>query len=535
MHTGQRTLVWLLLALLSAFVDVSPGRAQTRSDNKTLTRAAQGKPKPPVGAKRDSVLKSYSINDLLEYKDFYEGQRLRVESERVRLREKGIRDMEAFVENSPDSRILDKVIMRLAELYYENALEQYTKEQELYTAQLEQFDKGQLPEAPQEPGKDYGHALALYQRILDEYPQSALRDDAQYNIAFLTEDLGAREEAVRLYEKFAEDYDGSRYLPDALFRIAEYYFNPPVNDLQRAIPIYHRVMKYEDSPKYVEALYRLGWSHYKQNNYAEAISYFTLVADDLQRAQKLDPHNRITNPGLASESIEYIGISFLEYKGVNGAADYIAALGGRDYGVDILRQIGDIYMNVKEEYNEAIHAYRLLLRLYPYTPEAPVVRAKIAEAYRALEDEEMAYNNRDSLFSSYRAGTPWWEKNTKEEVRAKGRTLAERALRENVNLLLKRADELADVGLYAQAVLDSRKYLAAFPKDTTAAQIHWNLALTLDTKLRAMNEAFDEYISISNLYWNSRFQKLAAENAIALSQEMVAVDSMQRPSTKPLT
>ncbi|MGH7491608.1 MAG: tetratricopeptide repeat protein [bacterium] len=538
----QRTLTLLSLALLPAFFGISTGLGQSRSENKPgATRAANpksgevGKEKLPQGAKRDSVLKSYSINDLLEYKDFFEGQRLHLEGERVRLREKGIRDMEAFVENSPDSRILDKVIMRLAELYYESALEQYTTSQEQYSVQLEQFEKGALAEQPKEPHKDYSQALSLYRRILDEYPQSALRDDAQYNISYLTEDLGSRDQAVRLYEKFVEEYPDSRYLPDALFRIAEFYFNPPVNDLQRAIPIYQRVMKYEDNPKYVEALYRLGWSYYKLNNYPEAISYFTLVADDLQRARQLDPHNKMTNPGLASESIEYIGISFLEFKGVDGAADFIAALGGRDYGVDILRQIGDIYMNVKEEYDNAIHSYRLLLRLYPYTPEAPVVRAKIAEAYRALEEEEMAYANRDSLFLSYREGTPWWEKNPKDDVRSKGRSLAERALRENINLLLKRADELADTGLYAQAVQDGRKYLTAFPKDTTAAQIHWNLALTLDTKLLSRNEAFGEYINISNLYWNSRFQKLSAENAIALAQEMVTVDSIQRPAMLPLT
>jgi TolA-binding protein len=538
----QRTLILLSLALVPAFFDFSASMAQSRNEGKPPAARANspkaregGKAKLPAGAKRDSVLKGYSINDLLDYKDFFEGQRLRLDGERVRLREKGIHDMESFIANSPDSRILDKVIMRLAELYYESALELYTTSQEQYTAQLEQFEKGAPIEKPKEPSKEYSRALAMYRRILDEYPKSALRDDAQYNISFLTEDLGMREEAVRLYEKFVTDHPDSRYLPDALFRIAEYYFNPPVNDLQRAIPIYQRVMKYEDSPKYVEALYRLGWSYYKLNNYPEAISYFTLVADDLHRAKQLDPHNKMTNPGLASESIEYIGISFLEYKGVNGAADFIAALGGRDYGVDILRQIGDIYMNVKEEYDNAIHSYRLLLRLYPYAAEAPVVRAKIAEAYRALEDEEMAYSSRDSLFLSYREGTPWWEKNPKEEVRAKGRNLAERALRENVNLLLKRADELSDASLYAQAVHDSRKYLVAFPKDTTAALIHWNLALTLDTKLRSMNEAFGEYINISNLYWNSRFQKLAAENAIAMSQEMVTVDSIPRPAMLPLT
>jgi len=486
------------------------------------------------GMQGDSLLKSYTIRELLEYKDYYERERIRIEDERVRLREKGIKDMESFLQNHPESQILDKVIVRLAELYYEQSLEEYASSQETYATQLEQYDAGLVSEVPAEPQKDFHRTLELYHRIIEEHPESSLLDDAVYNVAFLTEDLGHRDEAVALYEDFVKKFPDSRYIPDALFRIGEHYFNPPVNDLESAIEIYQKVLAYTDSPKYDEALYRLGWAYYKLSEYPQAIAYFTLLADDLNRARKLDPENVVTNPSLAEESIEYIGISFLDFIGATGASDYIAQLGGRPYGIDILRQIGDIYMSVKEEYDNAIHAYRLLLRMYPKAPEAPVARAKIAEAYRFLEDEQMAYLQRDTLFMEYREGSDWWKHNEKEEVRTQGLSLAERALRENINLLLKRADEYSDAGLYAQAVQDSRKYLEAFPKDTMAAMIHWNLALTLDAKLQQANEAFDAYIEISNRYWNSRFQKMAAENAIALAQDMGSADGDTRPEIMPL-
>ncbi|MCL4707990.1 tetratricopeptide repeat protein [bacterium] len=482
----------------------------------------------------DSTLRSYTIDELLEYKDFYERQRLRTERERVLLREKGIRDMETFLNSHPKSKVKDKVILRLAELYYEKSLESYAVAQEHYSRQLAKLDSGLVTETPVEPKKDFTPSLTLYRRILDEHTDSPLRDDAAYNIAFLTEDLGPREQAVKLYQDFIQTYRDSRYIPDALFRVAEYYFNPPKSSLDSAIAIYQQVLKYGDSPKYDEALYRLGWAHYKFNNYPQAISYFTLLADDLHRAKKHDPKNQITNPGLLEESIEYIGISFLDYEGPDKAAQYLTDLGGREYGIDILMRIGDIYMTVKEEHENAIRAFRLLLRMYPNAPKAPTVRAKIAEAYRALDDEQMAYMQRDSLFMDYREGTSWWTNNTSEDIRKEGKSLAERALRENVNLLLKRADEYNDNNLYAQAVNDSRKYLVAFPKDTMAALIHWNLALTLDAKLKQPPEAFKEYIEISNRYWNSRFQKLAAENAVALSQEMASADTMRRPQVLPL-
>jgi len=489
-------------------------------------------------AGRDTVLRAYSINDLLEYKDFYERERFRLESERVFLRDKGIRDMETFLTSHPKSKILDKVVIRLAELHYEKELEAHNHEQERYSANLEAHAKGLLADAPIEPKKDFTRPLELYQRLIEGFPQSKLVDDASYNKAFLLEDLAQRDSAVALYEKFVQDFPSSRYVPDALFRVAEYYFNPPVTQLGRAVEIYQKILQYNESPKYDEALYRLGWCYYKMSDYAQAISYFTLLADDVKRSQALDPKNKITNPSLAEESIEYIGIAFLDYKGAAAAAEYLNSVGGRKYGIDILRKIGDVYANVKEEHDKAIQAYRLLLKMYANAPEAPVVRAKIAEAYRALDEEQLAYIQRDSLFVEYREGSTWWSQNTDEDLRKKTHQLVERGLRENVNLLLKRADENNDASLYAQAVNDSRKYLSAFSKDSAASQIHWNMALTLDAKLRQSDAAYNEYISCSNSYWNSRFRKMAAENAVALAQEMAgdstALVAAQRPAVMPL-
>ena len=485
-------------------------------------------------AGRDTVLRAYSISDLLEYKDFYERERFRLEHERLALREKGIRDMEMFLTNHPKSKILDRVIIRLAELHYEKALESYNREQELYSSNLEAYAKGVLTAPPAEPKMDFTRSLELYQRLIAGFPQSKLLDDASYNKAFLLEDLAQRDSAVVLYEKFVQDFPNSRYVPDALFRVAEYYFNPPVSRLERAIGIYQKILQYNDSPKYDEALYRLGWSYYKMNDYVQAISYFTLLADDVKRSQRLDPKNKITNPSLAEESIEYIGIAFLDYKGATAAAEYLNGVGGRQYGIDVLRKIGDVYMNIKEEHDKAIQAYRLLLKMYPLAPEAPLARARIAECFRALDEEQTAYIQRDSLFVEYRDGSAWWNHNTDEDLRVKTHQLVERGLRENVNLLLKRADENNDAGLYAQAVKDSRKYLRAFARDSAASQIHWNMALTLDAKLRQPDSAFVEYIDCSNLYWNSRFRKMAAENAVALAQEMAGVDTTQRPTVMPL-
>ena len=474
-----------------------------------------------VDALGDSLVRSYSVDELINYKKYYEEERSRLEQERSAFRAKGIQDLEAFVRSHPESNVLDKVIFRLAELNFEAAQNDYLIAQEEYGNQLEQYDAGQLSTVPTEPKKDYSRSVNLYQSIIDDFPQSALQDDAYYNIGFLNEDLGNKDEAVLFYEKFLEEFEDSEYVPDVLMRYAEYYFNPPVNQIERAIEIYKQVLNFEHDPKYDEALYRLGWSYYKLNDFPNAISYFTYLADDIEHSAKYDPENRVTNPSLKEESIEYIGISFLDYNGVEGAERYLKEIGGRTYGIKILKTIGDAYMDVKEEYESAIDAYEALLKLYPFSAEAPVVQAKIAEAYRFLENDEQTYLMRKKLFSLYNENSEWWEKVTDEDARRKAAQFCEHAMRSNVNMLLDLANEDNNLNLYEQAVNDTREYLAIFPEDTNAVKMHWNVALTLDSKLNRSADAFAEFIAISNIYWDSPYQKEAARNAIAISQDFI--------------
>lgn len=478
--------------------------------------------------KVDSLLDTYSIEDILKYREYYQKQIEDVRNEKIELRKKGILDAEKFLENNPESKVLDKVMMRLAELYYEESEDQFIQEMQLYDQKLDELENAELDSNLVEPVKNFDKSLALYERIIDEYQYSELVDDAMYNKAFIMEETGNVQDALKIYNEIISEFPESRYVPESLMRIAEYHFNPPKNDIDTAINYYKEILEYKDSPKYDEALYRLGWSYYRKSEYPEAVSYFTLLADDVHRAGEIDPEQKFTNPVLRDESIEYIGISFLDYGGVDRAVDYLNSIGGRPYGVDILRKIGDVYMNEKEMYDKAIHAYQTLLKMYPDDEQAPSTQEKIVMCHRHRNDDMMAYIARDKLFNQYKPGSPWWQKHDEEKLRDEVYAITERSLRDNINLLFQRAEEANDSDLYLQAVNDSRKYLKAFPSDSSAPQIHWNMALTMDTKLQQVDRAFEEYMKISDLYWNSKYQKYSAENAIALAKDAVEQDTSRK-------
>lgn len=474
----------------------------------------------------DSVLSKYTLDELIEFQKYYDEQTSRILQETDQLRERGIRDMEAFIKGHPNSPILDKILIRLAHMYYQQAVQDFGQANEIYSQKLSLYEEGKIPEPPEEPVKDYSRALALYDRILDEFPESSLVDDAMYNKGFLLEDMGQTQEAFQVFHDLIARFPDSRYSPIAYMRMGEYYFNPPVNDIEKAIEYYKKVLQYKESSKYDAALYKLGWAYYRLSDYPSAISYFTILADDIDRARELDPQKKYHFPAVRDEAVEYIGISFIDYGGPERAAEYFTEIGGRDYGFEVLKKIGDSYMEVKEEYENAIKTYQLLLAMYPDSPAAPEIQAKIAEGYRQLEDERMAYVRRAELFRKYRADSEWWEQVDDPTAKETAQALAEKALRENITLLLRRAEETNDENLYYQAVNDSRDYLKSFPDDSNAVLIHWNMALTLDTKLHLRDEAYEEYLRISNLYWGTRFQKQAAENAIAIADEALRLDSL---------
>lgn len=512
MIKGEKYILWTILMVLLVLAVSGPSFSQVKKNV----------PVEPLPVINDSLLETFSIEELTAYRNRYLFEIERLEQEREEIRLKGIRDGELFVKNHAESKVMDKVMMRLGDLLYEMARDRFDLRMQQYDRDVALYDRGELLEQPVEPRRDYSEALSSYEFVIRKMPLSELVDDAMYNKGFLMEELGEFDLARAVFDSIIVTFPNSRFVPDAYMRIAEYYFGPIGNDIQKSIAFYEKILDYQESPRFDEALYRLGWCYYRLNEYPRAISYFTLLADDISKSQKYDPKKKYTNPTLAAESVEYIGISFLEYGGVSGATEYLNNIGDRQYGFDILKRIGDAYMREKEEYVAAIEAYEALLKMYPMAADAPKIQNNIVLCYRRLTDDKMAYMSRERLFSRFKKSSEWWEANPDKKVREAAQVFTESALRDNISLLLQMAESLKDKDFYNTAVKDSRKYLDAFPESEHSPLIHWNLALTLDTKLGLQDSAYQEYLNMSSKYWGTQYQKYAAENAIALAKDAAA-------------
>lgn len=474
----------------------------------------------------DSTFSMLTLPELQNYRVYYVEEMASLQKEKRYLIQRGIEDGERLLSMNPDPEMVDEVIVRLADLYYFRDKDLFFDRMDAYDAQLE---AGAAQAA--EPRLDCSQSLSMYQRIIDEFPASDLVDDATYNKAFLYEEMGEHQRANQIYHYLTEAYPKSPFVPEANMRLGEFFFNPPRNDLNQSIAFYKKVTQYPSSARYNEALYKLGWAYYRLSQYAEAISYFTTLVEDIALTDKYAAETAGRGADLRDEAIEYMAISFHDYGGAHKALEYLSGIGHPQWGSDVLKVLGDVYFDQKEEYANAIFAYEALLTYAPDHPRGPEVQKRVVDCRIALDQDDQAILAREKLYRTYRKDGTWWKAVNDDQVHYRAYRLAEQALRENIQALTVKAEGSSNTALYAEVVGWAGQYLERFPEDRYAYMMRWNRALILDTKLHRFKDALEEYLTISLVYNTSEFQKFAREKGLATVQDaaenaIVVADSL---------
>ncbi len=507
----------------------------------------------------DTVLQKYNIEELLKIKDYLENYRQNLIQEQTLEQQKGIEVSKEFLEKTrTDIENQDQILIRIAEYYIEEAsnyydteVDAYNQEYDKYEKELQDYQAGKLkvePVAPKFPRRNYQRAIAIYDIILTNFPESDLADDALYNKAYLLGEMGEEEASQDIYRELVDKYPESNYIPEAFMRLAEFYFQPrlgqgreeTIRNLNKAAQLYKNVLKFKDSPRYPDALYKLGWTYYRlaganPNYYNDAILYFTLVVQDIEKFKNLDPEGKYIRANIKPEALQYIAACFVDTSyapnGVKKARNYIENLGKPQFGVDILSNMGDLYARIVQ-YQNGIDAYNTLLAEYPNYAYAPLIQKKIADVY--LEDQKIstAYEAREVLFEKYNPRTEWYSQIELSDlpnrilVLDQATNYTEEALRSNLVYQLNKARELDEAGgdslqAYEEFSSLAKLYLETYPTHENAYEINWSLAFVLDTKLNRYDEAFEGYIRVSNDYLENVHRKDAANNAIAVAQTLV--------------
>ena len=321
-------------------------------------------------------------------------------------------------------------------------------------------------------------AIALYDQILASYPDYPYNDQVLYQKSRAFDELGRVDEAIAVMERLVARYPHSRRIDEVQFRRAEYFFTR--KRFLEAEEAYLAVTRMGESSEYYElALYKLGWTFYKQEMHEEALDQYVALLDyKVSTGYDFDQSENEADERRIADTYRVISLSFSILGGPETVAEYFAAKGSRSYEDSIYSHLGEFYLE-KLRYQDAARSYLAFVDLYPLHRVSPHFGMRVVEIYEAGGFPKLVLDSKKDFAARYGLQSEYWrhfDVNDAPEVRSYLKINLEDLA--NHYHALYQQPELAEEksASFAEALHWYRSYLASFPEDPETPAIHYQLA-----------------------------------------------------------
>lgn len=321
-------------------------------------------------------------------------------------------------------------------------------------------------------------AIALYRKLLKEYPFYPRNDQVLYQMSRAYEELGRIEEAMEVMARLVSGYPESRYIDEVQFRRAENLFSHrqylDAEDAYTSI-----VTTGVGSEFYQLALYKLGWTYYKQELYEDALDKFVALLDykvgigyDFEQSDDPLERKRI------DDTFRVISLSFSYLGGSEATADYFTDNGERDFENIVYENLANYYFE-KRRYSDAVSTYDKFIELNPFHRNAPHFALNIIDINTAGGFPSLVIEAKKSFARDYGVASEYWQYFEQEErpqvmtgLKANLTDLANHyhALYQNPKLKKEQGQN------FSEAVSWYREFLTSFPAEPDSPGINYQLA-----------------------------------------------------------
>lgn len=314
-------------------------------------------------------------------------------------REKAREAYQSILELPNDTPVQEEAMRKLADLSVEDttglSIENSPDEPGKESPQADQV------EAPLAAGLDAQTAIKLYEGLLKNHPHPTQDENILYQLAKAYEQNGDYAKTLEKLTEFALRYPKAAYLDEIYFRKGEILFT--IKAYPEAEKSYEKILALKKSNFYEIALYKYGWSLYKQEKYINALDAFFIILD-----KKISPKNMFPDDFHASRSqqefikdtLHVVSLCFYHMNGAESIAGYLAKKGARPYDFLVYKQLGDLNLN-KEQISKAVDTYRAFIKSTPGYPQTLLLQAKIIDAYKAPEFSSLRIQEKEAFIKIY--------------------------------------------------------------------------------------------------------------------------------------
>src|ERR1041385_5783892 len=342
-------------------------------------------------------------------------------------------------------------------------------------------DSGATP--PEVPGADAApkgplEAIALYKKLLAEYPQYKDSDQVLYQMARAYDELGRTEEAMETMERAIKANPNSVHFDEVQFRRGEYFFTRrKFRDAENA---YSAITNLGAHSSYYElALYKLGWTFYKQDLYEEAVqNYMALLDYKVSTGYNFDEKHEKEDERRVADTFRAVSLSFMNLGGPDAVQQYFTSTKSRSYEDRVYSNLGEHYLT-KLRYDDAAKTYNAFITLHPFHPASPRFSMRVVETFTKGGFPKLVLESKRDFASKYGLQAEYWKHNKPEDLpeaiaylKADLKDLATHYHAEYQSSQ-EPNEKLAN---YHEALRWYGDYLTSFPKDGESPTINYRMA-----------------------------------------------------------
>src|SRR5262244_563356 len=328
------------------------------------------------------------------------------------------------------------------------------------------------------PPKGPLEAIALYKKLLSEYPSYKDSDQVLYQMARAYDELGRTDEAMETMERVIRANPNSVHFDEVQFRRGEYFFTR--RKFRDAESAYSAITSLGARSSYYElALYKLGWTFYKQELYEEALQrYMALLDYKVSTGYNFDEKHEKEDERRVADTFRAVSLSFSNLGGPDSVLQYFSSTKSRSYEDRIYGNLGEHYLT-KLRYDDAAKTFNAFIALHPFHRAAPRFSMRVVETFTKGGFPKLVLESKRDFASKYGLQAEYWQHNKPEEL---------------PEVLAYLKTDLKDLATHYHAEYQSTQeanekltnyhealrwygdYLKSFPKDTESPMINYRLA-----------------------------------------------------------
>jgi tetratricopeptide (TPR) repeat protein len=321
-------------------------------------------------------------------------------------------------------------------------------------------------------------AIALYKKLLAEYPNYKDNDQVLYQMARAYDELGRTDEAMETMERAIKANPNSVHFDEVQFRRGEYFFTRrKFRDAENA---YSAITSLGARSSYYElALYKLGWTFYKQDLYEEAVqNYMALLDYKVSTGYNFDEKHEKEDERRVADTFRAVSLSFSNLGGPDAVQQYFTSTKSRSYEDRVYSNLGEHYL-AKLRYDDAAKTYNAFITLHPFHPAAPRFSMRVVETFTKGGFPKLVLASKRDFASKYGLQAEYWRHNKPEELPEALAYLKTdlKDLATHYHAEYQSSQEANEkLTNYQEAQRWYGDYLKSFPKDAESPTINYRLA-----------------------------------------------------------